>query len=580
MSNQPPYLPDSAPFTAEQRAWLNGFLAGIYGSAPAASAAGDTPPTKTALVLYGSQTGTAEGLAKKFAKAAKAKNLDARVLGMDQHSQVQWESEQFVFLLTSTYGEGEMPDNARGLWDHLSSDNAPRLSHLEYSVLSLGDTNYEQFCKAGREFDRRLEELGARRLHDRIDCDVDYDAPFARWQEGVLAALDAPEQSNKSDVSDRSDVAPLSVYSKNNPYPTRLLAHHDLTPRGSDKETRHYELALTELEYEVGDALGVFPVNCAQLVQETIAALGADPESVVPLPDGGNARLRDALAREYDITKPSKQLLGRLADLAADSELASSLPDAAALKQFLWGKEIIDLLLLAPIGSLSAVEFVRLLRKMAPRLYSISSSPKAHSGEVHLTVASVRYETEGRGRKGVCSTFLADRCGPEDPIRVFVQPSHGFRLPADRTKPVIMVGPGTGIAPFRAFLEEREATGAPGKNWLFFGERHESSGFFYRDQLTRMLERGVLTRLSTAFSRDQQEKIYVQDRMREHGTEIWAWLQAGAHFYVCGDASRMAKDVDAALHEICAVIGGLGKEEAAAYLNQLKTDKRYQRDVY
>jgi sulfite reductase (NADPH) flavoprotein alpha-component len=360
------------------------------------------------------------------------------------------------------------------------------------------------------------------------------------------------------------------------------LTNRRLTAEGSGKEVRHFEISLegSGLVYEVGDALGIHPANCPSLVDELLQALRCDGEEAVPNPRGGEVPLRKALTDCYDITRPGTELLQQAAVKNQDLRALLSADRKEELRQWLWGREVLDVLLATPGFVPAAPELVALLKPLAPRLYSISSSPKVHEGQVHLTVGIVRHESQGRARKGVCSTFLADRAPGRVPVPVFVQKSSSFRLPANGDTAIIMVGPGTGVAPFRAFLHERQATGAKGRNWLFFGEQRAATDFYYREELERMLQSGHLTKLSTAFSRDQAEKIYVQNRMLEAAAELWAWLQAGAHFYVCGDASRMAKDVDTALHRAIETAGRKTSEQAAEFVTQMKTEKRYQRDVY
>ena len=583
MMNPIPFIPDNAPFTPEQRVWLNGYLAGLFTNARDSAPALPSALAKPLLVLYGSQTGTAEQLAKKTAKAAETKGFAPKLVCMEKFDSVDLAKEDNVLVITSTYGDGEPPDNAQGFWNWLSSDTAPRLEHTHFSVLALGDTNYPAFCEFGKKCDTRLESLGAKRVHPRIDCDVDCDAPAKAWTDGVFAAL-----CDSRDAGDSSSpIAPISPttieYSRKNPYPARLFVNRKLTADGSAKEVRHFEISLADsgLAYEVGDALGVFPTNDPQLVGDLLDMLGFDGEEAVATPDGGESPLRLALAQHYDITKPGTELLKAAAERKPGGELAPLLDPARReeLKKFLWGREVIDLVngLASPF---TPADFVKVLKKQQPRLYSISSSPHAHPGEVHLTVGAVRHESHGRTRGGVCSTFLADRVGADTPVPVFVQPSHGFKLPTDLARPIIMVGPGTGIAPFRAFLEERAIIGASGKNWLFFGDQRRATDFLYSGQLEAWLAAGHLARLDLAFSRDQAEKIYVQQRMIEAAAELWSWLECGAHFYVCGDASRMAKDVDAALHQVIETVGGKSKDEAAAYVAGLNSDKRYQRDVY
>jgi len=599
-----PYIPSSAPFTAEQRAWLNGYLAGLFADAslcepgPSRQSA-PARPAEPLLVLYGSQSGTAEGLAKKFAKEAVTRGFEPRVMELNAAVQLDLTREFRAVIITSTWGDGDPPDNATAFWSHLNANAAPKLDNLNYSVLALGDKNYSDFCGAGKKFDQRLEKLGAKRIHPRVDCDLDYEAPAKGWMEGVWPAfLECGDSSSLSPAGDLSPAAARQVapqksadesahsrtYSRTNPFPARLITNRKLNGPGSAKDTRHFEISLkgSGLGYEVGDALGVMPQNCPTLVDEIIRALGCDGEEAVTEPSGKETSLRSALLRCYQITRPGSSLLQSIADKAGDTELKSLLDSArkAELDKFLYGREVIDLLLRCPAAKFAPREFVGVLARLQPRLYSISSSPKAHTGEVHLTVAAVRYESHGRARKGVCSTFLADRVEADTPLPVFVQVSHGFRLPADGNKPVIMIGPGTGIAPFRAFLEERREIGAKGKNWLFFGDQKAACDFLYREQLETFRAEGTLSRFDTAFSRDQAEKIYVQNRMLEHGAEFWRWLEDGAHLYVCGDARRMARDVDAALHECIEKSGGKSADDAKAYVAKLKSDKRYQRDVY
>ena len=597
-----PYIPSSAPFTPEQRAWLNGYLAGLFADAnlgePGATSRSPSAPAKPAdplLVLYGSQSGSAEGLAKKFAKEAATKGFAPRVMELNAAAKLDLTQEARAVIITSTWGDGEPPDNATEFWSHISAEAAPKLANLNYSVLALGDKNYSEFCGAGKKFDERLETLGAKRIHPRVDCDLDYEALAKGWMDSVWPALIATSTGSESVASEPANSpngpspaadSPIAstTYSRTNPFPARLITNRKLTGVDSGKDTRHFEISLQDsgLTYEVGDALGVMPQNCPALVDEIIRALGCDGEEGVTEPSGKETSLRSALLRNYQITKPGSSLLQLIADKAGDEELKSLLEPSrkADLDKFLYGREVIDVLLRCGAAKFAPKEFVGLLAKLQPRLYSISSSPKAHPGEVHLTIAAVRYESHGRARKGVCSTFLADRVEADTPVPVFVQNSHGFRIPADGSKPIIMIGPGTGIAPFRAFLEERRAIGATGKNWLFFGDQKAACDFLYREQLEAMLAEGSLTRLDTAFSRDQAEKIYVQTRMMEQAAELWRWLEDGAHLYVCGDAKRMAKDVDAALHEIIQNAGGKTADEAKAYVAKLKSDKRYQRDVY
>lgn len=597
-----PCLPDNAPFTAEQRAWINGFLAGLLsrtspGPATATAAAGSPPAAAPPLlVLYGSQTGGAEGLARRLGEEAQRRGFAPRVLAANEFNFADLAGERRLLLVTSTWGDGDPPDNAAAFWTHLASPTSPRLENLTYSVLALGDRNYSDFCGAGRKFDERLAALGARRVHPRADCDTDYEATANAWMQAVLPALHnaegatAPVVPVSSVASSPAAAVPASGspsaagFSKANPFPARLVANRRLNAVASAKDTRHLEIELegSGLIYAAGDALGVMPANDSALVAEMLAALGCDGEEAVRDPAGREISLRHALRHSFQITQPSPEFVQTMAGRAGDAHLRALVDPArkADLDEFLHGREVIDFLLAYPGVRFSPAEFTALLRRLQPRLYSIASSPKAHPGRVHLTVATVRYHSHGRARRGVCSTFLADRVDAQTAVPVFVQTSHGFRLPADGTVPVIMVGPGTGIAPFRGFLQERQALGATGRNWLFFGDQQRDCDFLYREELEALRAGGVLTRLDTAFSRDQREKVYVQHRMQEYAAELWSWLEAGAHFYVCGDARRMARDVDAALHEVIARAGGRTPAQAAEYVQAMKTARRYQRDVY
>jgi sulfite reductase (NADPH) flavoprotein alpha-component len=586
--NTVPFIPETAPFTPEQRAWLNGFLAGLHSSAPAETAPATPCSSEPLLVLFGSQTGSAEGLAKKVAKESQRRGFAPKVLALNDYAAADIPGAKKAVIISSTWGDGEPPDNAVNFWNWLNAESAPRLENLQFAVLGLGDKNYSDFCGASRKFDARLEALGGKRLQPRGECDVDYEAAAQNWIDGLWQKLGdgaspAPvAATNGAAVNGHAAIAAAPLFDKTNPFPARLLKNVLLNKPGSGKEVRHFEIALggSGLSYEVGDALGVVPENCPELVGAVLAVINATGDEPVKV-ESLVLPLREALKKNFDLAKPTAELLAETARRSPDIELAGLLAPERAndLKKWLFGRDVLDVLALAS-KPFAFSELLPLLRKLAPRLYSISSSPRSHPGEVHLTVGAVRYEMFGRKRKGVASTFLADLAERAGFVKVFVQPSHGFKSPAGGDTPMIMVGPGTGIAPFRAFLEERESSGAKGKNWLFFGDQKRSADFLYEEQLTAWRKSGLLTRLDLAFSRDQAEKIYVQNRMLENAAELWAWLEAGAHFYVCGDAGRMAKDVDAALHKIIETAGGRSVEDATAYVAKLKSDKRYQRDVY
>lgn len=579
-----PYIPEDAPFNADQRAWLSGFLAGLHSrlaiETPVAAAAAAPVKAASLHILYGTQTGNAERVAMDAAANARALGLSPEVAGLDDITMEQLAAMERLIVITSTYGEGEMPDNAQLFWEAISASTAPRLETLRFGVLALGDTGYDGFCQAGKLIDMRLEQLGATRILARRDCDIDYEDPAAAWVGQALPL--AAENAGGVPVSGGTlavAVPKTAGWGRKNPYPSRLAVNRRLSGSASAKEIRHYEFDLGDsgLEYEAGDALGVMPVNDPALVSLLLSRLGADPHT-----PAGETSLETALTEKFEISTPSRDLIAEVERRAGNEELTHVLRngDKEALDAFLWGKDICDLLALAPPSAFSAADLLALLKPLQHRAYSISSSPHAAAGGVHLTIASVRYHADGRDRGGVCSTFLADRVAEGAEAGIFVSQNKSFRLPADNEAPVIMVGPGTGIAPFRAFLQERRARGARGRNWLFFGDQHRESDFIYEDELSEMSRDGLLTRLDLAFSRDQQEKIYVQTRMRENGKALFAWLEEGAAFYVCGDASRMAHDVDKALVEIIATQGGLTADKAADYVAGLKREKRYLRDVY
>jgi len=599
-----PVLPVAAPLPPATRLWLDGMLAGLYargsGSADAVhvadaavgGAASDgahgaelrivrTRP-KVAL-LWASQTGNVESLIDRYATRLMEAGFEMRTACMADCTPETLGKSQYVLLMSSTFGDGDAPDNGRDFWTALNAPSAPRIDGVRYAVLGLGDRNFDDFCAHARQLDARMQALGATRLVARVDCDTEFVADADGWLARVVASIAADDAARHAEPSGGalpalSGLAPT----RTRPAPARLLSNRRLNRDGATKETRHVALAVadTGIEYESGDALGVWPVNCPELVDELVALAGLDADAPVRVDGVGEMRVADALARHYEIARPSAETLALIASRARDGALRDLLVDErkADLKKWLWGQQLADVLHEFPV-SLSAQELAGTLKRLQPRLYSIASSPNAHRGEVHLTVSTVRYSNGRRWRKGVASTFLADRALDAD-VPVFVQRSPHFRPPRAADTPIVMIGPGTGIAPFRGFLHERRARGDTGRNWLFFGERHADTDFYYRDELDEMRASGLLTRLDLAFSRDQGDKVYVQDRMREHGAQLWAWLQDGAHLYVCGDASRMAKDVDAALRSIAAQHGAMNAEDADAYVSGLARERRYLRDVY
>ena len=587
--NQPPFIPDTAPFSDEQRAYLNGLLAGLFSSAPTSALAANPPSSLKIAVLYASQSGTAETLARKLTKELKARGHVASLTSLEGYTPATLAEERHAILIASTYGEGDPPDAVQPFFQQLCLEHFPRYQDLSFAVLALGDSSYEHFCKFGIDLDSKLAALGATRICDRVDCDVDLDDTFANWKSSLIERLDATTAALPARTSPSTSIAapvakPASLYTRENPFHAPLIERRALTCDVSSKLTMHvaFSIADSKLEYEAGDACGVVPQNDHRLVSEIIDTLKFSADVPVQLPKAGATELWDALTTHLQITRLTRKTIQAYATIGQCQKLFDLLiPEQQShLDKYTYDRGLIDLLHDYPGVLHDPADLVAMLPSLAPRLYSISSSPKAHSGEVHTTIAVVRYRSHNRDRGGVASTMLAERIAVGDSQPVYIQPNKRFRVPPDSTAPIIMIGPGTGIAPFRAFLYERRAVAATGKNWLFFGERSAATDFLYRDELETMRDDGHLTRLDLAFSRDQERKIYVQDRMLEQGAEFYRWLQDGASVYVCGDASRMAKDVDATLHTIVEQQSDLSKEAASEYVQQLKDENRYHRDVY
>lgn len=599
MANLVPSIPEDAPFSPAQRAWLNGYLAGLYSYAPVQTS--DTQAVSLRItVLYGSQTGTAEGLARKFSKELKAAGHNVTLSSLEGCVPATLASQKCALFIVSTYGEGDPPDAVQPFYQQLCVEHFPLLGDVSYSVLSLGDSHYEHFCQFGKDLDAKLSALGATRILDRVDCDLDIDEPYAAWTQSLIHKLHgiASPQSDPDTVAPQATGEGAKVFEQSrrpvasatllptryNPYLSELAEKRPLTHPSSTKLTIHLDFSIDKsvVQYTAGDACGVIPQNNSALVDETLGLLPFSGDELIQVPKLGSMTLRDALLHHLSITRLTRKMIAEYASLAQCSRLGSLLaPERQAeLEQYLYGRDVVDLLKQCPGVVENPDQLVKMLPSLTPRLYSISSSPAAHPGQIHTTVSVVRYRSYERERGGVCSTLLSDRVSVGDRLPIYIQPNKRFRLPQDPSAPIIMIGPGTGIAPFRGFLHERRATGATGRNWLFFGERSAATDFLYREELEAMLSDGHLTQLDTAFSRDQAHKIYVQDLMKQMSSQLWSWLQEGAFLYICGDGARMAKDVDRALHQIIESEGNMAQEDAETLVQSLKDNHRYQRDVY
>jgi sulfite reductase (NADPH) flavoprotein alpha-component len=575
--------------TREQALWISGYFAGISRAGLADVAAletpGDTAPAATTVtVLYGSETGNSAGLAERCAAQLRDAGLDVRVSGMDNYKVRQLKDERYLLVVTSTHGEGDPPQAALGFFDFVEGRKAPKLPGLKFSVLALGDSTYEKYCEAGKRLDRRFEELGAVRLTPRTDCDVDFESAAAQWMDTVQGLLlkEQPKVPQGARLSVEPHLSTAPVFSKRNPFDAPVIENVVITGRGSSKETRHIELSLSgsNISYMPGDALGILPLNDAATVDAILSETGLDGSAPLPGKDG-EKDLASALTADYEIMTATPRFLERWAQLSGASALQrlTQPENTAERNAFLRSHHVVDILRLFPVRGINAADFVAGLRPLQPRLYSIASSLALAPDEVHLTVATVRYQLHGEPRTGVASGHIATRAEPGSTLPVYVQPSPHFRLPDDDAA-IIMIGAGTGIAPYRAFLQEREARASTGKSWLFFGERNFRTDFLYQVEWQDHLRSGRLTRMDVAFSRDGSEKRYVQHRLKEHAADLYAWLEEGAHLYVCGDAANMAPDVHAALLSIVQEQGRLGPEAAEDYLRNLQHNRRYQRDVY
>ncbi|WP_431296541.1 NADPH-dependent assimilatory sulfite reductase flavoprotein subunit [Rahnella sp. PAMC 25559] len=573
-------------FSPTQMAWLSGYFWGRVNQQPdVVSAPVSAPAAASITLISASQTGNARRVAEQLRDDLIAAKLNVNLVNAGDYKFKQIGQEKLLLIVASTQGEGEQAEEAVALHKFLQSKKAPQMKDTAFAVFALGDTSYEFFCQAGKDFDTRLGELGAERLLDRVDADVEYKDVAQAWRKRIVDVL---KQRVPADVS--AQAAPTlagsvnqvdsSPYTKELPLTATLAVNQKITGRDSDKDVRHLEIDLGDsgLRYQPGDALGIWFENDPQLVQEIVELLWLKGDETVEVNDK-KLSLSDALQHHIELTQNTTPIIEKYAGLCRDEQLTGLLADKSALQHYAQTVPFVDMVRRAPT-ELDAQQLVDLLRPLTPRLYSIASSQAETESEVHITVGVVRYDIDGRPRSGGASGYLADRLEEDGELKVFIEHNDNFRLPANPETPVIMIGPGTGIAPFRAFIQQRDNDGATGKNWLFFGNPHFTDDFLYQVEWQRYVKDGLLTHISLAWSRDQAEKVYVQDKLREQGAEVWQWLQEGAHVYVCGDANRMAKDVEQALLEIIAEYGVMDLETADEYLSELRLDRRYQRDVY
>ncbi|GKV65041.1 MULTISPECIES: assimilatory sulfite reductase (NADPH) flavoprotein subunit [unclassified Sporosarcina] len=584
--------------TVTQQSWLSGYLTAVSSALNSVSESAGTTvavlerpvievpaAVKEVTILFGSQTGNGQGIAEQAASTLKKQSFEVTLQSMSDFKPNNLKKIEHLLLVVSTHGEGDPPDTALPFYEFLHGRRAPKLDHLQYSVLALGDSSYEFFCKTGADFDQKLAELGAKPLAPRVDCDLDYDEPAAQWLAAVEVALQIHTGGQSAAAGLAAETVSSAQFSRTNPFRAEVLENINLNGRGSNKETRHLELSLegSGLEYKPGDSVGIFPENNSELIDEIIKLGNWNADKTVEINAQGERRaLRAALQNHFEITVLTKPLLEKLSHYSESEQLKSLLhaDQPEDLRNYVEGRDLLDAL--KDFGPVSANEqhLVSILRKLPARLYSIASSFQANPDEVHLTIGTVRYEAHGRIRQGVCSVQCAENIEPGDKLPIYIHKNDNFRLPENPRTPIIMIGPGTGIAPFRSFIEERSETGAEGKSWLFFGDQHYVTDFYYQTEWQNYVKDGVLTRLDVAFSRDSAEKVYVQHRMKESSKELYQWIEEGASVYVCGDEQNMAKDVHHTLLEILQQEGGKSLEEAEQFITQLIQEKRYQRDVY
>lgn len=582
----------SETLTPSQANWVSGYFAGLNAGRRTSGEAVPSEPTANAVVdskrtltiLFGTETGNCRDLANVLANSVRESGLSPELFDMADYKPRRLKDEQDLLIIVSTYGEGDPPQPAVDFFEFIEGRKAPRLDHVRFAILALGDSTYERYCEAGKRLDGRLEELGAVRLLERVDCDIDYDDPADRWRAAIVSRLTSEIASSAPNRGGGAAPVPepQSSYTKRNPFQAEVIENISIVGRGSSKETRHIEINLgrSGLTHVPGDALGIVATNDPAIVHAVLEATRIDGNAPFSL-NGETMTFGEALEKNFEITTSTPRFLQHWAQLTEAGMLKQLCEEGRAAERmaFLHGQHVVDIIRDYPVYGLDPAALVAGLRPLQPRLYSIASSFSAIPDEVHITLAPVRYILNGQARCGVASAHLAERAEPGTILPIYVQSNPHFRLPADDV-PIVMIGAGTGIAPYRAFLQEREALGAGGRSWLFFGERNFRSDFLYQTEWQTFLKDGVLTRMDVAFSRDTARKIYVQHRILEQAHDLFAWLEDGAHVYVCGDASNMAPDVHEALISVVSEEGRLSREAAEAYLRSLERDHRYQRDVY
>lgn len=572
-------------FSNDQLIWASGYLAGLSASASVAgpqvtSSQGEQP---TLTIMYGSQTGNAKHEATSFNEQLESKGIKTNLVSMADYKPRKIKDETHLVLFVSTHGEGDAPDDAIEFHEFIGSKKAPKLPGLQYAVVGLGDTSYEFFCQTGKDFDSRFTALGAKSITNRLDCDVDYADDIASWSQTVTSLLIA--SLKPVDIANTIANVPVatqakSAFNKQNPFSATLLDCIKITGRDSVKDIQHVEISLegSGLQYQPGDSLGVYFTNDSAVVDRIIKATKTNVNDSVVI-KGETFTLQTALFEKLELTLSYPGFVKDYQAVTSDAELGAILEDKPALRTFLEERQIVDIVEQYP-NAISAQQLVDALRTIAPRLYSIASSQSEVEDEVHLTVAHIDYEAYGYRHQGGASGFLTSRIEEGGELKVFLENNDNFKLPSNSDTPIIMVGPGTGIAPFRSFMQERDATESTGKNWLFFGNPSFTQDFLYQVEWQSYVKSGLLTKISMAFSRDQAQKIYVQDRLIENGEAVYDWLEQGAHFYVCGDALHMAKDVEKALLSIIQTYGKKSEKDAKQYLVDMRKSKRYQKDVY